>query len=285
MLAPSSNQVFFQTDTAWDFLREEQRPPAIDVREEARGLRFITSARRIEKFALLHAAEFRPFTLYGSGDFHHLSAVWTRQFTEPFILLSFDNHPDWDIRPPHWSCGAWINRALENPRVHAAAIWGCGNFECEFPGRLLGNRAAARERRLLVHPWARDPRATYPDWLSPITPETWRSQFTGWLEKIRDWNIYVTIDLDCLAPGEVYTNWEQGRFTCADLVWALGQVREKAKIIGGDLCGAWSPQKYRTAFQKLAGWWDHPKVAAPDPATLAVRQLDAFTQLWPILHG
>jgi hypothetical protein len=247
-----SHQVFFQTDDAWEFLPAAQLPPAIDIRGEARGLRFITSARRIEIFSLLHAAEFRPFTLFGSGDFHHLSAVWTRQFNEPFILLSFDNHP---------------------------------NFECEFPGRLLGNRAAARERRLLVHPWARDPRATYPDWLSPITPETWRSQFSGWLEKIRDWKIYVTIDLDCLATGEVFTNWEQGRFTCADLVWALGQVREKAKIIGGDFCGAWSVQKYRTPFQKFAGWWDHPKIPAPDPAALAARQTEAFTQLWPALLG
>ena len=82
----SANQVFFQTDDAWDFIPEERKPslPVVNVREEAKALRFITSAARINAFAEKHAAEFRPFTLFGSGDFHHLSAVWQRQFDEPF---------------------------------------------------------------------------------------------------------------------------------------------------------------------------------------------------------
>ncbi len=119
-----SNQVCFRVDDAWDFTPEGRgfQMPVIDVREEAKALRFITSAARINAFAEKHRAQFRPFTLLGSGDFHHLSAVWTRQFTEPFTILSFDNHPDWDVRPPWWSAGAWINRALENPLVETIAV-------------------------------------------------------------------------------------------------------------------------------------------------------------------
>jgi hypothetical protein len=280
----STNQVFFQTDNAWDFIPNERKPglTIVDVRKEARGLRFITSARRIERFATRHAADFRPFTLYGSGDFHHLSAVWTRQFQEPFILLSFDNHPDWDIRPPRWSCGAWINRALENPRVHGVSIWGCGNFECNFPWRLLGNRSAAREGKLLVHPWVQE-KVEYPSWLSPLTPETWKSQFMGWVERHADYKIYVTIDMDCLTSDEVVTNWENGRFTCDDLIWALGTLREKTKIIGGDLCGAWSRQDYQTTFQRVAGWFDHPALAAPSQENLIARNLRSLERLWPAL--
>ena len=76
----STKQVFFRTDDAWDFIPGEQRPrlPIVDVREEAKALRLITSASRIDAFAARHAADFRPFTLFGSGDFHHLSAVWMR---------------------------------------------------------------------------------------------------------------------------------------------------------------------------------------------------------------
>ena len=177
--ATKTDQVWFRTDGAWDALEDflADRLPCVDVREESRHLRFITSGPRIEAFAARHAAAFRPFTLYGSGDFHHLSALWTRQFEEPFSLVSFDNHPDWDIRPPRWSCGAWINRALENPQIQGVSIWGCGNFECNLPGRWLGNRKAAQEGRLLVHPWAQAG-CSYPSWLSPLTPKL--GNHTSW---------------------------------------------------------------------------------------------------------
>jgi arginase family enzyme len=282
----SSDQVWFQTDDAWDFLPEKTREGVtpVDVREEALGLRFITSASKIETFARRHAAQFRSYTLFGSGDFHHLSAVWTRQFTEPFHILSFDNHPDWDIRPPRWSCGAWVNRALENPRVQTVNIWGCGNFECNLPGRLLGNRSVAQEGRLLVQPWAQEGRS-YPPWLRPITAETWKFQFIDWLETIPQQPVYVTIDLDCLAPVEVFTNWENGCFSCEDLIWALAALREKARVIGGDLCGVWSDPQYQTSFQRLAGWFDHPRVPPSIQQDRTSRHLEVWQKLWPALTG
>jgi arginase family enzyme len=283
----SSNQVCFRVDDAWDFIPEERGPglPVIDAREEAKALRFITSASRIDAFAAEHAADFRPYTLFGSGDFHHLSAVWTRQFKEPFTLLSFDNHPDWDIRPPKWSCGAWINRALENPRIESVAIWGCGNFECGLPWRLLGNRRAAKTHRLLVYPWKREG-VHYALYLNPLTPKTWQTQFLEWVEgRQHGHKIYVTIDLDCLVSGEATTNWENGRFTCDDLVWALRTLREKVEVIGGDLCGGWSRPVYQTAFQKLAGWFDHPALPPPNREQLLARNLVTLERLWPALTG
>lgn len=256
--------------------------PVIDVREEAKALRFITTVARINEFDSCHAGEMRPFTLFGSGDFHHLSAVWLRQFHEPVTLLSFDNHPDWDIRPPRWSCGAWINRALENPLIEHVSIWGCGNFECNMPWRLLGNRNAAQEKRLLVQPWKQE-KISYPAWLQPITPDSWKAQFREWAEGQTGRKIYVTIDLDCLTTDEAITNWEQGNFTVADLIWALHTLRESATILGGDICGAWSHPEYQTRFQKLAGWFDHPKIALPDPVVSQVRNRSALERLWPAL--
>jgi hypothetical protein len=286
MVTTLSDQIYFQTDDAWDLLPAElaQGLQRRDVREEARGLRFITSPRRLEAFAQGHEAQFRPYTLYGSGDFHHLSAVWTRQFRQNFSIVSFDNHPDWDIRPPRWSCGAWVNRALENPLVQSLSVWGCGNFECSFPGRLLGNRRAALTGRLQVHPWTRGKQA-YPAWLSPIRPESWRESFTSWLSAKRGQRLYVTIDLDCLAEGAISTNWEPGKYNCDDIVWALGQIRDETELIGGDLCGAWSKPLYATRFQKLAGGFDHPKLPDPTPAQRAAGQAEVFSRLWPALTG
>jgi len=280
------NQVCFQVDDAWDFIPPDRSPrlPAIDARDEAKGLRFITSARRIDAFAARHAADFRPYTLFGSGDFHHLSAVWTRQFQEPFTLLSFDNHPDWDIRPPDWSCGAWINRALENRRIESVAIWGCANFECTFPARLVGNRRAAKTHRLLVYPWKRTG-VRFPLYLNPITRKTWQTQFLEWIEGRHGHKIYVTIDMDCLDSSEAVTNWESGRFTCDELVWALRTLHKKVEVIGGDLCGGWSLPRYRTTFQKLAGWFDHPRVSPPQAEDLLKRNLVALERLWPALTG
>lgn len=282
----SANQVFFRVDDAWDFIPDGRgfNLPVVDVREEAKGLRFITSASRIDAFAAKHAADFRPFTLFGSGDFHHLSAVWTRQFQEPFTLLSFDNHPDWDIRPPKWSCGAWINRALENRRVESIAIWGCGNFECNFPWRFLGNRRAAKTHKLLVYPW-RQKRVRYPAYFNPLRTGNWKTLFADWLDHHHDHKVYVTIDMDCLVPGEAVTNWENGRFTCDNLVWALRTLREKAEVIGGDLCGGWSRPSYQTSFQKLAGWFDHPAAHEPGRQDLISSNLVTLERLWPALTG
>jgi arginase family enzyme len=281
-----SNQVFFRTDDAWDFVPEDRgfRLDSVDVSEEAKELRFISSANKINAFAGEHRAQFRPFTLLGSGDFHHLSAVWTRQFTEPFTILSFDNHPDWDIRPPYWSCGAWINRALENPLVETIAVWGCGNFECSFPSRLLGNRRAAKTHRLLVYPW-RQKRTRYPAYLNPLRIGNWKAMFSDWLDHNHGRRVYVTIDLDCLVAGEAITNWENGRFTCSDLMWAMRKLRQWVEIIGGDLCGGWSRPGYATRFQKLASWFDHPPLHPPARQDLLSSNLPTLEKLWPVLTG
>ncbi len=288
MIVTPANQVCFRTDDAWDFIPEGEGPcaglPVVDVREEAKGLRMITSRRKIDAFAENHAKDFRPFTLFGSGDFHHLSAVWTRQFSEPFTLLSFDNHPDWDIRPPRWSCGAWINRALENPRVDSVGVWGCGNFECNFPWRFLGNRQAAKTHKLLVFPW-RQKKKWYPGYFNPLRVGNWKKIFVDWLDHHHDHKVYVTIDMDCLTHSEAITNWENGRFTVDNLLWALGALREKVGIIGGDICGSWSKPAYQTRFQKLAGWFDHPATHEPMRQDLLSANLVTLRRLWPALTG
>jgi hypothetical protein len=96
---------------------------------------------------------------------------------------------------------------------------------------------------------------------------------------------YVTIDLDCLASGQISTNWEAGRFNCNDIVWALERIRAQATIIGGDLCGAWSEPSFATSFQRLAGWFDHPQVPTPEPDTRKIHEASIFAQLWPALTG
>lgn len=206
-----------------------------------------------------------------------------RRAVEASVLVSFDNHPDWDIRPPKWCAGSWVNRALELPHVQRVAVWGCGNFECWWPGQLWGNRRAERRGRLDVHPWADDRPAQDRQRRGAILRENWRDHFSEFVREIGAAKIYVTIDLDCLRQGEAVTNWENGRFSVDDVAWAVSQLREHANVVGGDLCGAYSEPRYARWKQKFASEIDHPKLPRPGPDEIRRINQSTLAQLWPIL--
>ena len=278
--------VWLRFDDAWDFEFSPNFsvPACIEASAVGPSLRFIASERAIDSFFAQFKNHFRPFTLSGSGDFHHLTAVFVRQITEPFSIVSFDNHPDWDVRPPRWSCGAWINRALENSLVKQVAVWGCNSFECRLPWRFLGNRSACQSGRLWVAPWERKEHRC-PAWLHPFSEANWRTSFTRFVESMSQFPIYVTVDIDCLSENESVTNWENGRFRVSDIVWATTLLREKARIAGGDLCGAYSTARYGSRFQALAGRFDHPRQrSVPDDERRSIN-LRALEMIWPGLVG
>jgi arginase family enzyme len=272
----------FNLDDAWSDLPGDI--PVLDARAWGPRLRFSASPRLIEQFYREYGARVAPFIVYGSGDFHHLSALWLRRLAEPFVLVSFDNHPDWDVRPPRWGCGGWVNRALELPHVKKVSVWGCGNFECWWPRKLFGNRRAERAGRIEVHPWADDRRVTDQNRRGAILRSNWREHFEQFVGELGSANVYVTIDLDCLRAEDAITNWESGRFRLEDVAWALAQLRGSgARIMAGDICGAFSPPKYTRARQRFAAEMDHPKLAQPNLEVAGQINLRAFHALWPIL--
>ncbi len=237
----------------------------------------------MEDFFREYETRLAPFMLYGSGDFHHLSALWIRQMREPFTLVSFDNHPDWDIRPPKWCCGGWVNRALEWPQTKKISVWGCGNFECWWPGRLFGNRRAERTGRLELHAWADNRSQKEQERAAAIFRASWREQFETFVAGIDAENVYVTIDLDCLQGSDAITNWENGRFAIDDVAWALGCLRKQTRVIAGDICGAFSEPKYARAKQRFVATIDHPKLPPRDLASARKINHAALAKLWPIL--
>ena len=115
--------------------------------------------------------------------------------------------------------------------------------------------------------------------------DNWRQHFDEFLGTVGGENVYVTIDLDCLNANDAVTNWEAGRFTIADLEWALGKLRESSRIIGGDVCGAYSPPRYARFKQRFAAEFDHPKIQLPDPDRIHQINLAALEKLWPFLSG
>jgi arginase family enzyme len=226
-----------------------------------------------------------PFLLYGSGDFHYLTALRLRRISGPIGVVSFDNHPDWDVRPPKWGCGGWVNRALEFSNVKRVSVWGCGNFECWWPHQIFGNRRAERAGVLDVHPWADDRPARDRQRRGAILRDNWREHFEQFLNTAGEKSVYVTIDLDCLDASEAVTNWEAGRFAIGDLEWALGRLSEYSQIIGGDVCGAYSLPKYARFKQRFAAEFDHPKIQLPTAERIRDINLAALEKLWPLLSG
>jgi hypothetical protein len=268
-------------DDAWR--NEPFGLPVVEGCEWGPQLRFSAPPRLIDQFYREFQSRLAPFLLYGSGDFHHLSALWIRRVAQPLIVVSFDNHPDWDVRPPKWCCGSWVNRALELPHVQCVSVWGCGNFECWWPRQLFGNRRAERAGRLEVHPWADQRPMKDRQRRGAILRENWREHFEGFVRNLDGANVYVTVDLDCLAWGEAVTNWESGRFTVVDLKWALTKLRESCRIVAGDICGAFSRPVYARWKQRFASEMDHPKLPRPNPEKTQEINHSTLQKLWPLL--
>lgn len=268
-------------DDAWP--REPLQLPAIDASEWGPRLRFCAPRRVVENFYDEISDRLAPFVVYGSGDFHYLTALWLRRVEQPFVLVSFDNHPDWAITPPKWACGGWINRALKLPLVRHIAIWGCGNFECWWPHNIFANRSAQRAGKLEVHPWADDRPVEDQQRPNSILRENWRERFEKFVETLRGKNVYVTIDMDCLNDQEALTNWENGRFTVSDLEWAMAKLREQNEIVAGDICGAYSEPRYARWRQEFASNWDHPKLELPPVEEIRRVNVATLERLWPAL--
>ena len=269
-------------DDAWR--NEPLGLPVVDARKWGPELRFSAPPRLVAKF--YHEYETRlasPFLLYGSGDFHYLTALWIRRLPQPVTLVSFDNHPDWDVRPPKWGCGGCVNRALELPQVRRVSVWGCCNFECWWPHQIFGNRRAERAGILEVHPWADERPVKDRQRRGAILRGNWRDHFDQFLKDLGGGNVYVTIDLDCLRAEEAVTNWESGRFNVVDLEWALSRLVGSSRIIGGDICGAFSPPAYARWKQRFAAEFDHPKLQLPAADQIDRINSAALAKLWPAL--
>jgi hypothetical protein len=118
-----------------------------------------------------------------------------------------------------------------------------------------------------------------------ILRENWRQRFEQFTKLFAGQNAYITVDLDCLRIEEAVTNWESGRFTVADLEWALEKLHACCAITGGDICGAYSQPKYARRKQRFAGEFDRPKLAPPDVDTARATNLAALKRLWPLLYG
>jgi arginase family enzyme len=283
--------VHINLDDAWDPARlPDPTIRTLDARPLGPHLRYMAPEKIIHRSIDTIAEGLHPHDrvlLYGSGDFHYLAAWFLRRAisltqAKEVTLISFDNHPDWDIRPPRWACGGWINRALEFPEVTHASVWGCGNFELAFPSRLFRNRKALSSGKLNVHAWAERQSPSVARMFNCMTRDNWRERFAKFAGTLTDKPIYITLDLDALSADTAITNWENGLFTPDDIAWAFSQL-PRMNIIGTDICGAYSPQSYARRLQRAAARFDHPRLTEPVLDEARKTNHRTLEQLWPTI--
>jgi arginase family enzyme len=259
----------------------------VDLRSWGPRLRYITAEGELRAFARELPPDPARFFLYGSGDFHHISAVLVRRSAElaqrPIRVVCFDNHPDWDVRPPRWGCGTWVNRALESAGVERVSVWGCGNFEMNPPHRWFRNRAALQLGRLEIYPWLERESAGAARRFPGVSRDNWRAEFDRFASEQQGAQLYVTVDMDCLQSTDACTDWESGLFSAEDVAWAISRLRQTSTIVAGDVCGATSPAVYAGAFQRFAGWWDHPRLPAVNSGEAMRVNVRSLRTIWPML--
>ena len=63
------------------------------------------------------------------------------------------------------------------------------------------------------------------------------------LDALPDLPLYLSVDLDVLAPDWARTDWDQGTMSLEELSGALKRLAATRRLLGVDLCGGLTPEK------------------------------------------
>jgi arginase family enzyme len=233
----------------------------IDLTDLASSVRLYMPPRLRAKISTLlePETESRP-TFLGSGDFHHISELLTSHIDEEACLIVFDFHPDWEMLPPRFGCGSWVNQALKNRNISRCILIGMGSDDLSWPALQTAGLGALSGGRLEIYPYRRKPGRVYFRVVaanpSVIVKKGFFSNSILWheLEKedMADFTLklvrrlpvkkaYISIDKDCLKNDFALTNWEEGFLTLKQLLTMLKILRDNLEIIGLDITGEYSP--------------------------------------------
>jgi hypothetical protein len=233
------------------------------------------------------AADHPCVTFYGSGDFHHVTLALMRRVREPFNLLVLDKHPDWMRGIPFLHCGTWLRHALRWP--HLRRVFHCGG-DADFDNayRWLAPWPEIVSGRVVVFPASRRFAAggwagvTVHPLLSDgiLTAAVVRAALNPWLDELRRYPLYVSVDKDVLTAQHAAVNWDSGLLRLEQVLAILETFLTAAegRIVGADVLGDWSPVRLGHRLNRLCHRLDHPSPRV-DPADAAQRNRGANAAL------
>jgi len=224
----------------------------------------------------LPASEEAVLTFFGSGDFHHVSALLIarvlRQKSRLITVVHIDNHPDWVKFGDGLHCGSWAAKAARMPGVDRVVTLGVCSADIRQPWRKRADLALVRKGRIVLFAHGREEDEA-PVTVAGIARPTMASMsedgfIDHLLTKIRTQDVYLSIDKDALLPQDAATNWDQGRMRLAYLGRIIARLGAKHRIVGADVCGDRSEPVYggplgARLLKRGEAWIDQPRGPAP----------------------
>jgi hypothetical protein len=218
------------------------------------------------------ADETPALTLYGSGDFHHVSLALVRRLTRPFNLLVVDNHPDWMTHLPFLHCGTWLYHASRLPLVrNVYHLGGDVDFDNGFrwlaPWRLLlAGRITVfpAVRRYHTGAWERVPHQSLrPTPGARLTHDRLEELLWPHRAELQRWPLYISLDKDVLRTADAVVNWDSGHLDLEEVETILDVFREWSHddMAGMDIVGDWSPVRLDGLFRHLFHLTEHPALS------------------------
>jgi len=234
-------------------------------------------------------------TWYGSGDFHHVTAVIVSLLAEhrdvPIAIVHFDNHPDWVTYRGGIHCGSWVHHVLESGLVPRVISIGVSSGDLSWPELKGAALHYVASGKLIVLPI--DPPATW----------VWRNFSSGpahcmdghrvvWTNSdcvpspkklaalralIGSEAIYVSIDKDVLSEADAATNWDQGQLRLDSLIGWLEGLLTTQSVVGVDVVGDYSPAELEgswitRALKRSELLLDQPSTRVTGAAAAATNQ-------------
>ena len=207
-------------------------------------------------------------TFLGSGDYHHVSErlIHRQAAACPGLqVVVFDNHPDNMRYPFGIHCGSWVWHVGRLPAVACVHVVGIASTDVEAAHAWENRLGVLRSGR--VRYWCIGRKLDWTGLLGIRGCTSWPSAtamlaaFAAHIDGT-DGPIYLSIDKDVLAPGEVRTNWDQGVMTLAQLEAAVGHLRPR--VVGSDITGEVSAYRYRGWLKRLLSRLDGQSAPADD---------------------
>lgn len=202
---------------------------------------------------------------FGSGDYHHLSALLVnriaQKFTQPFEVVVLDNHPDNMRFPFGIHCGSWVSHIAKLPYVSHVHVVGITSADISF-SHLWENRLKPLYQGKLTY-WSI---GIETKWMAKVGLEHAFRNFNHPNDLIGAFieqqsrspkPTYLSIDKDVLSVDTVQTNWDQGCLLEQHLVDAILMLQPN--IIGSDITGEVSIWHYKDKWKRFLSGLDQQK--------------------------
>jgi hypothetical protein len=263
-------------------LLDRYRPEVMAARGWGERLRMACGFWAFRRFEMaLPKCSDPRITLYGSGDFHHISLALVRRIRGPFNLLVLDKHPDWMRGVPIMHCGTWLWHALSLHQLKYVFHLG-GELDFDNHYRWLAPWRELANGRVRTFPAIR--RFSRGRWTNivnqPLRREPHILVTTVRLEQLLGLSrpelaarpLYISLDKDVMVDGDAVVNWDSGLLRLSEVQvivdWFVSAC--EGRLAGMDIVGDWSPVRVQGPLRRALHWTEHPRLTV-DPVKASQR--------------